>query len=127
MNTTFLFASYVNSRRTVTTGNPIRQHVRKFARYSTTLEKYTDYRLYSVGHLGEIYLRSVSDIMQDEFADDKQFLPSRKPARRAEAPPCTEEQEDFELCVRLYGLNDYKCRVKYRERLDRCLSDSKYS
>ena len=68
MNTTFLFASYVNSRRTVTTGNPIRQHVRKFARYSTTLEKYTDYRLYSVGHLGEIYLRSVS-------ADDIKRVP----------------------------------------------------
>lgn len=65
--------------------------------------------------------------MQDEFADDQQFLPARKPQKQAPVQACRGEQEDLELCERMYGLNDYKCRVKYRERLDRCLSDSKYS
>ncbi len=54
------------------TGNPIRQQMRQFNRYSTVLERYTDYRLYSIGHLGEIYLRSVS-------ADDNKRLPIYDP------------------------------------------------
>lgn len=70
-----------------------------------------------------------------DYSDDTKFITRNKlsdrkpqtPNSLSQSDPCADECLGLEVCARIYGMNDYQCIVKQRERLDRCIRHSKYS
>lgn len=57
-------------------------------------------------------------MQQLDYDDDSLFKSAQTPVKAipslATAKPCTAEADDLELCNRLYGANDFKCKGRIR-------------